>query len=289
MRGCSQVTVWMALCLAACGWGWGIVAGSVAAEETVPAENQRAEYLAQMKSLVEATKVVFKKDQRKPKLVATPVFRYDDQPRRFIDATMWVWTDGGRPVAFQKIEAMIHRNTNMPLWGYCFTSVSTSLLETNWAGGHRFETKEPGIVFQSIPGAPAVAERDVSKKRQVRELARGFAARALLDPRRNDTQELRLLPTPILEYSDPSSGRFLGSVFAFSANGTNPDLLVLFEPLKMDQKSEWQFAPARMTSGGVTVTFRDKTVWETPHVDGHDAAFATWTFFQTPRIPLTGE
>lgn len=254
-----------------------------------PSSPQRAQYLDQMKSRAEATEINLKQVRRKASLIATPVFRYDDQPRRFLDATMWAWTDEGRPVAFEKVEVMIHRNTNMPLWGYCLTSVSEELLVVNWTDGRRFESKEPGIDFQVIADAPAVAERDPGRRRQARELVRGFSARAVLDPRRNDTQELRLLTTPILEYSDPRTGRYLGSVFGFSTNGTNPDLLVLFEPRSLGQKMAWHFAPARMTSGGVTLNFHDKEVWETPHVDGVEAPFDTWTFFSIPRTPLADE
>src|SRR4051812_12273876 len=122
---------------------------------------------------------------------------------------------------------MIHRDTNMPQWGYCFTSVSAELLKVNWSADRRFESTEPGIVFQRVVDAPSVAERDAARKRQARELSRAFSARVVIDPKRSDTQELRLLTTPIFEYSDPHTGQFMGSVFGFSANGTNPDLLIL--------------------------------------------------------------
>src|SRR5688572_6777576 len=69
-------------------------------------EKRRAQLLAQMRSLAEQTKVQFAKGERRIELLKEPIFRYDDQPRRFIDATMWAWTEHGRPVAFQKVEAI---------------------------------------------------------------------------------------------------------------------------------------------------------------------------------------
>lgn len=288
MRGLARVTHGTLL-LAGCTLILGVVVARGFAQEKPAIEKQRAQYLAQMQALAEATEVVSRAEGPQLKLIATPVFRYDDQPRRFLDATMWVWTDGVRPVAFEKVEAMINRDTYKPQWGYCFTSVSENLLSVTWSAERRFESKEPGVTFQVVADAPAVAERDTTRKRQARELARGFSARAVLDPSRNDTQELRLLPTPIFEYPDPRTNQFLGAVFGFSTNGTNPDLLILFEVRKNKQKTEWHFAPARMTSGGVTLTFRDKKVWETPFVRWQEAPFATWTFFQTPRIPLADE
>jgi hypothetical protein len=70
-----------------------------------PDERQRKELLDQMRALAEQTGVQFAEGERKPELVKDAALRYADQPRGFIDATLWVWTDQGRPVAFQKIEA----------------------------------------------------------------------------------------------------------------------------------------------------------------------------------------
>ncbi|MGH7137596.1 MAG: hypothetical protein ACREHD_17760, partial [Pirellulales bacterium] len=78
-------------------------------------EEKRSQLLQQMKALAESTQVRYQTGDRRPQLIGSPVFRYDDQPRRFLDATMWVWTDNGRPVAFQKVEAMPQA------WQYCLT------------------------------------------------------------------------------------------------------------------------------------------------------------------------
>src|SRR5258708_34016413 len=56
-------------------------------------ELRRTRMLEQMRALAEGTNVRFENGDRQPELVPRPVFRYDDQPRRFLDATMWVWTD----------------------------------------------------------------------------------------------------------------------------------------------------------------------------------------------------
>ena len=111
----------------------------------------------------------------------------------------------------------------------------------------------------------------------------------VIDPKNNTTQEMRLLTTPIYEYADEKTKEYAGSVFALSTNGTNPDLLVLLEPREAGGKTKWLIAPARMTSGGVTLSFRDKKVWDCPFVSPREAPFATWTFFQIPRKALSEE
>lgn len=245
-------------------------------------ERQRAQLLEQMRSLAQQTTVRFASGEREPELAKNPVFRYDDQPRRFIDATMWVWTDGGRPVACQKIEAKLHLDTSEPLWGYCFTSLSAEKLAVQWTG-RTFRSTEPGVDFQPLSQAPAPAARTTERKRQLRELARGFSGRILQDRRTKDSTEIRLLTTPIFEYADPNSQLLSGAVFGFATNGTNPDLLVLLEARREADKPAWHFAPARMTTGGITLYYQDEKVWEAPFVTPNEGPFANWLFFRTPR------
>ena len=192
-------------------------------------------------------------------------------------------------MAFEKVEAMIHRDTGEAQWGYCFTSVTEDQVAIRWNETHNYHSKEVGINFQPLEGAPEVFEKESQRKRQARDLAKGFAARVVIDPKNNTTQEMRLLTTPIYEYADEKTKEYAGSVFALSTNGTNPDLLVLLEPREVGRKTKWNIAPARMTSGGVTLSFRDKKVWDCPFVSPREGPFATWTFFQIPRKALSEE
>jgi hypothetical protein len=260
-----------------------------AADDKAEREARRAELLNQMKALAEASDVRFAADDKPAQLIASPVFRYDDQPRRFIDATMWIWTDGVRPVACQKIEARRHVNTNKPLWGYCFTSLSADPVAARWPADRDWTSTEAGIAFQPVPGTDSPAATSAARRRQAREIARRFACRMLVNPRTNETAEMRLLTTPIYEYADPESKLLLGAVFGFEMNGTNPDLLVLVEARGEGDTLAWHFAPARMTTGGLTLKYGDKTVWEVPFVEPHTGPYSNWLFFATPRTPLENE
>ena len=255
----------------------------------VPGEQRRMELLAQMRKLAEQTSVQYASAQRHPQLLDNPVFRYDDQPRRFIDATLWAWTDGGRPVAFQKVEAKYHHTIGEPEWGYCFTVATPELLAVAWQGDRRFRSTEAGIRFLELPAAPAIAEGSGRRRRQLRELARAFDATIIIDPRNNKTEVMRLLPTPLMEYSAREAEPLSGAVFGFATSGTNPDLLLLLEAREADGKLQWQFAPVRMTNGGLIVSYQGVKVREIPWVDLNEPPFATWTFFDTPRTPVAGE
>jgi hypothetical protein len=259
---------------------------SAGAEDATSA--RRSELLNQMRLLAAQTEVDYENNFAKPRLNPNPVFRYDDQPRRFIDATMWVWTDEGRPVAFQKVEAKYRAGNGVPEWGYCFGSVSPELLSAEWPGGRKFRSTEPGIVLRRLSSAPEVAESGPLQRRQLRDLARRFSCRIVTDPNNNVTQETRLLTRPLLEYADAKTD-LPGAVFAFAANGVNPDVLILLEAREDGSDLHWNFAPARMTSSGVTLRFDESVVWDVPWVNWNEAPFPTWTFFYTPRTPVAGE
>jgi hypothetical protein len=243
-------------------------------------EQQRTKLLDQMRSLAHATNVRYQRGEQQPKLVDSPVFRYDDQPRFFLDATMWVWTDAGRPVAFEKIEAMAR---SQPRWGYCFTSVADDLLAVKWGDGREFHSTAAGIDFLPLLDAPAVPARSTSRKLEARKLVRNFSARILTDDNANISEEMRLLPKPILEYSDPETQEYLGAVFGLTTNGTNPDLLIRLEPFEADGRQVWHYGVGRMTIGGVTLKYHDKIVWQVDYYPPRPTDFPTWTFFYTPR------
>jgi hypothetical protein len=260
---------------------------SAAASQRALAQDERAALLEQMTALAKETTVTVADATQAATLVEKPIFRYSDQPRRFIDATMWAWTEGGRPVAFQKIEAIEYGDTARPAarWQYCLASLSTRNVTVKWTG-REFRTKSPGIEFRELEGAPDVAGSAAQRKRQARELTRHFSARIVTDPENNIDQEMRLLTTPLFEYSDPRSKEFLGAVYGLSTNGTNPDLLIVIEARGSEGKLAWHYAPARMTTGGVTLKYQDAKVWDCVSADDRALPLMTWTFFTTPREPL---
>jgi hypothetical protein len=274
-----QLARWIAGCAAAAA----LVALSAAAlpvRADELADEQRARLLEEMRTLAGQTVVAYASGMAKPELVAKPVFRYDDQPRRILDATLWMWSDNGRPVAFEKIEAI---DRGSPRWSHCFTSFSTELLSVEWPENHRLQASEAGLVHRPIPDAPPVAQRSAERKRQMRELARQFSARIVLE--NTGSAQMRLLTTPIFEFSEPMTEFVQGAVFGFGTNGTNPDLLLAIEVRQNTDNNSpaWHFAPARITTNGIRLRYQDLPVWETQQVNYKEAPFSNWTCFGTPR------
>ena len=78
-------------------------------------------------------------------MIARPLFRYSDQPRRILDGTFWCWESEGRPVAFQKLELYASEDSGSPQWFYCFASTSTRRIKAKWDVGESWVAKKPGV------------------------------------------------------------------------------------------------------------------------------------------------
>lgn len=268
------------------------VGRSIAAADGAPASESNGDPLiSQMRNLAAQTivTVVVDDQEQDATLVEQPVFRYSDPPRRFEDATLWVWTDHSRPVAMQKVEAVADVVTGKPMWQFCLTSLSSEgLIHAQWPE-QEFLSAETGLRFKPVHATPPPSSSSAGRLRQIRTLARRFAATIIDKPPGGDVrQELRLLPRPIYTYAEPDSEQPAGAVIGFAANGTNPDALLVLDAHAGDGGAlQWHFAPARMTTGGLEFRFDDQEVWSVEWVrprPGYN--FDRWIHFKFPREPV---
>ena len=193
-------------------------------------------------------------------LVSAPVFRYSDQRRNMLDGTLWRWGTTGRPVALMKVE-LYPTAAGGTRWVYCLASLSDDLIEAGLTGLQPFRTTEPGLTVQPIPDVQEPAGSAPLRRLQMKRLAQQFNVTIWNDVDNSD--QMRLLPTPICRYSDPEAQLLDGAVFGFTM-GTNPDVLVVIEADSSDGAAEWRFGCVCMTSAGFKVRSKDRVVFEVP-------------------------
>ena len=253
------------------------------AEEPDP-KKEAAARLERMQARAAATKIAVVTDEatQEVELRPAPIFRYDDQPRRILDGTLWAWgDDSGRPVAICKVEDYVS-NEGPRLWVQCLTSLSTQRISANWEDGRTWSASKPGVTLKQLLGAPSPAGNARLRLTQLRRMARRFAA-TLIDPRNNDRQEMRLLPQPIHRYRDPQRGVIDAAIFGLASNGTNPDACFILEIRQADQAEPvWEFAVAAMTAHAVEIKLDDRTVW-TKEFTGNPEGYDNWMFFSVPQ------
>ena len=97
-------------------------------------------------------------------------------------------------------------------------------------------------------------------------------------------KHLRLMATPLLEYSAPEQGVETGAVFAFTP-GTNPDVLLMVQ-LEKDESGtlKWTYAPVRLTSDSCRFFVGKDLLWEE---EGKPTSgyHGRWGYFFTRRDP----
>ena len=245
-------------------------------------EAARVESLREMNDMIETLKVSTLKngDKVEARQLAKPLLRYQDQPRKILDATLWCFGREGRPAAFCKIEKIGVGKRNR--WLYCFTSLSQLPIEAEWAEGKTFSTTGPGVKFSDFVGAPIPAVEKPGRLRQAKELVRRINV-SLADPDLAFKENLRLLTQPLHLYDDQSAGILDGAIFGFSTNGTCPDLLVFVEAQKTkNAPAFWRIAVARMTNCELHLRDQDREIWNAPFLRFADRLgenLETWMFF----------
>ena len=196
-------------------------------------------------------------------LHSAPLLRWDNQVVEEVDAALFLWKVGQRPVAAAQLFL------NGGKWHHEFQSLSpadqefeaTSNLGQRWS----WTPNKPGLEFRAAEIDPPIANGAL-RLRQMRDLARQFTAAC--DPSRSgrwsNPHALRLLTTPVYRFSEPSVGIVDGTLFTF-AQGTNPEVLIQIEAVRAAEGGEtWRYAFAPMTSFQVKVHRDDKLVWELP-------------------------
>ncbi len=207
-----------------------------------------------------------------------PVFRYTDQPRGFIDATLWCWVSKGRPVAMMKVEATA--NARAPYWQFCVASLADGPIDVSFPTGRRLAAPRAGVVLRPFDNAPDPGDRPTARLRQMKELIARFAATILVDGKESLKQEMRLLPSPIHRYGDLSAGLVDGVIFGLTTNGTNPDMLIVIE-LRKDGETgaRWDYGIVKMTYAEVHIRLDQGEIYSSPITE----PLETWTYFQMPR------
>ena len=258
------------------------------AESTEAASAQRSARLASMKTL--AAQFVMKSaragDKQPFELHPDPIFRYSDQPRGFVDATLWSWGppgSTGRPAAIAKIEAAVSPD-RVPYWHFCVVSLDDELVTADFNGARRLTATKPGLELRSIRGAPDAADRPAARQRQMKDLMARFTATIFNtnpDTKRPEPQEMRLLATPIHRYAEEATGLRDGIICGLTTNGTNPDMLIVIE-LRGDKDSsaEWKYGVVKMTIAEVHVRLDRDELWMSPRNGPRE----TWdSFTKMPR------
>lgn len=245
-----------------------LLCGSIIAEDAPDAQKSSAA-ITKMQGEMSKIKFAVIRDRGKEvdaELKSEPIFRYADPQRAFPDAALWIWTLGGRPVGFSKLERIGEDKTLS--WQYCLTSANDERLAVRWSDGIVWKSRKAAFTFQSTDDKDAVQKTSSLRLVQLRNIARHF--RASTTDRESNPEEMRLLAQPIYRYSSPESSVVDGAVFGLVSNGTNPDALLLIQVRQPEKESQpvWEYGCLALSGDKVSFELDGKTVFQHPGASG---------------------
>jgi hypothetical protein len=243
-----------------------------------PEDAKLKKLAADSRARAERIEVSVGEPSRKPELHPDPLIQYTDPPRAIEIATLWIWQEGGHPVALVKVEA--HRQPEGAKWLYCFTPFSTEPVGGKWPTDQLFKSSRSGLNWTTLKD-PAPNDKAAERLRQMKGLFARFSA-STTDEVAKQSYQLRALAKPLHEYTAPKQGVVQGILCGFVANGTNPDVVVALEavrpPDKPDATLTWRYGVVGMTAFGVKVKLDDQEVYTRGYVKA-PGDHETWTHF----------
>jgi len=241
-----------------------------------PVGDARAERLDEMKQIAGSFQAaaIYGGSRTPAAMARDPFYRWNDPTREFSDGALWFWRSLGRPIGVVAIELYPQNNAFGTIWNLEFTSLSTGPIEVE--GGEHFDTRyadlyppradgrlrwapvKGGVEFRDIPDAPAPANTEAERLRQMRDMVKRFSAR---EHYKSQDYTLRLISHPIDRYADAASGLVDGAIFIY-ANGTNPEVLLMIEARRRREGSpSWSYAAAPLARAEVTLHLGRQDVW----------------------------
>lgn len=199
----------------------------------------------------------------------TPLFRYDDETRGYVDGTVWRLGEQGRPLAI--ITAELHPNyldTGRRVV-YDFLSLTERRFTARSSDIPGWMPRGSAVTFNRLPGAPAPANTAPKRLTQLKEQARRFSGTQDVQEIDRSYVQLRLLPREIDRYSPTSDEHSQGAIFIF-ANGRNPAVLLVIET----DGGDWQYGIGRLSAPSqLEMKLDDTAVWTQPRFE----SFGNWS------------
>lgn len=258
--------MWVAILVACCGLQVGLRADEPEGGGDPSGKRDLAKRrLKVMTERIESI-AVSSSDRDFPKAMQrTPLFRYDDETRGYVDGTVWRLGENGRPLAIITAELHPHYLNRGPRVVYDFLSlterpfVARSADVPGWAPGGS------AVTFKPLSGAPEPAAGAAKRLNQLKGQARRFGGTQDVRELDESFVQLRLLPREIDRYTPASDDRADGAIFIF-ANGRNPAVLLLIET----DGNAWQYGIGRLSSPSrLVMKLDDAVVWTQPRFESH--------------------
>ncbi len=189
-------------------------------------------------------------------VVPEPLLRFTNPVSGLQDGAFLVWqSETGRPMVGAQVFL-----TNEDLWIHEFQSLATVPLKVTRDETSIWEPNRAGVEVKLVPDAPAPAARPVQRLVQMRQIANRFSVADEFEGRKQ-TDKLRLMAKPLVRFGADGTDTIDGTLFVH-AHGTDPELMIVIEALKVNGEYRWHYSLSPMTGYALEAMLDDEPVWE---------------------------
>ena len=195
------------------------------------------------------------------KLVATPVLKWSQPVRGGQDGAVYLWLQGGRPAVVGTFFIWPNGDTNFGI-SHELHALTSEKLQGDWRTKIQWRPSNPMLAWSDVPDAAPPSAAAAKRSIESRQIVRRFAAKST--DRNGQTSELRLQPRAFYEYeSAADTSEWLGGSLFSLAYGTDTEIIVWLEAVKIGDERKWKFTCVRMSDLALAATLDDKKVWTT--------------------------
>jgi hypothetical protein len=241
-----------------------LIASPVYGQNDVEGRRESNARLEEMRKLAKGIKVCeITEGEAGPPLALRqdPLLHYTNPtPGGVVDGTLWGWGERGRPPAVMKL-GLAGPKRGERHWRLRVNVLSSKSIEVEFGDGVKWSSRRSGLEVRPLIDAPAPADTEPLRLIQAREIGRRLKVSALSTDGKNRSQ-FRLMPQPLVRYSDPKGGFRDGMLFGF-AYTNNPSVLMLLEVWSQGEGVRtWRYVFAHQTDGEATALLDGKTLWK---------------------------
>ena len=175
------------------------------------------------------------------RLSSQPLFRYADEPRHYVDGSIWLLSAAG-----QRPKAIVTTELNSDFYGtgekiiYEFLSLTDEPFELTSPDIPGWKPRKSETSMAPFPRTNDPGETTSERLQQMKAMALRCRAWQVVD---GNTRKLRLTPDPIVRFGNQDDATD-GAIFVFSSF-TMPGLILLLE----SDGQRWQYGVGRLSRG----------------------------------------
>ena len=233
-----------------------VVVALCATSQAVEAQTKERVAAARKMAADEARSIelsIGKKAEEKCELLPRPLLYWTNPVNKEVYGSVYLWTHKGRPAALGSLYRFYSPKKSFSIE---MQSLSEQRLLMQKEGSTVWKPSR-GLRFTELPDSSKPSSTSSVRRLQVKSLAQRFVA----DQIQSDglVTRLRLLSKPLFVY--PKSDDIEGSLFSIG-EGTNPEVLLLIEARKHEDRLRWEYAIGRLSTQGLRVTLDDTVVYQ---------------------------